>query len=97
MSDARPILYVKTGCPWCHEAISYLQQHRIPYLEKNVSADPGAYQEMRRKSGQTSAPTLDWHGRILADFGVPELRAFLADVGAETSAGPSDTPLDRSG
>jgi hypothetical protein len=32
---------------------------------------------MQKKSGQTKAPTLDWHGKILADFGVEELIPFL--------------------
>ena len=34
-------------------------------------------EELQRKSRQTKAPTLDWHGDILADFGVDELREFL--------------------
>ena len=33
--------------------------------------------EMLRKSGQTKAPTLDWYGEVLADFGVEELVPFL--------------------
>ena len=37
----------------------------------------GALDEMQRKSGQSRAPTLDWHGKILADFGVDELKPFL--------------------
>lgn len=72
-----PILYVKTGCPWCEEVIEFLSEHGIGYREKNVSQDPAALDEMRKKSGQTKAPTLDWHGKILADFGVTELKPFL--------------------
>lgn len=72
-----PILYVKTGCPWCREVIDFLSEHGIGYREQNVSSDPRALEEMRRKSGQTRAPTLDWNGKILADFGVDELVPFL--------------------
>jgi hypothetical protein len=32
---------------------------------------------MQAKSGQTRAPTMDWNGKILADFGVDELVPFL--------------------
>lgn len=72
-----PILYVKTGCPWCEEVIDFLRDHGIGYREKNVTQDSAAFEEMRAKSGQGKAPTLDWHGKILADFGVMELKPFL--------------------
>jgi glutaredoxin 3 len=72
-----PILYVKTGCPWCTEVIDFLSEHGIGYREKNVSQDAAAAEEMERVSGQTKAPVLDWHGKILADFGVVELKPFL--------------------
>jgi glutaredoxin 3 len=78
-----PILYVKTGCPWCEEVVDFLSEHGIGYREKNVSQDPSALQEMRTKSGQTKAPTLDWHGKILADFGVKELKPFLRKQNVE--------------
>ncbi len=87
MQESIPILYVKTGCPWCQEAIAFLDRRGIAYQEKNVSTDDGAIQEMQRKSGQTYAPTLDWHGQILADFGVEELRAFLAQHAGSPVAG----------
>jgi glutaredoxin len=32
-SDSLPILYVKTGCPWCAEAIDFLATHGVPYRE----------------------------------------------------------------
>ena len=72
-----PILYVKPGCPWCEEVTDYLSEKGISYREKNVSDDAAAAAEMQKKSGQTRAPTLDWHGKILADFGVDELVPFL--------------------
>lgn len=87
MPDDLPILYVKSGCPWCAEAIEYLSQYGISYRERNVSEDADARAEMRRVSGQDAAPVLDWHGEILADFGVDELKPFLRarDVQLEDS------------
>lgn len=72
-----PILYVKPGCPWCVEAVSFLDEHGIGYLEKDVTTDIEARRELERKSGQTKAPTLDWQGDVLADFGLDELVPFL--------------------
>lgn len=72
-----PILYVKRGCPWCQEAIEFLDEHGIGYRLKEVTTDPTAADEMKRKSGQMKAPTLDWDGKVLADFGTDELVPFL--------------------
>ena len=76
-ADNLPVLYVKTGCPWCHEVVEFMDSHGVGYREKNVSDDSAAMAEMQRKSGQTRTPTLDWNGKVLADFGVDELVPFL--------------------
>jgi glutaredoxin 3 len=77
MEENLPILYVKTGCSWCEEAREFLVGHGISHRERNVSEDDQARQDMLKLSGQTKAPTLDWHGDVLADFGVDELTEFL--------------------
>jgi glutaredoxin len=59
------------------EVVDFLSEHGIGFREKNVSQDAAALEEMTQKSGQTKAPVLDWHGKILADFGVTELKPFL--------------------
>jgi hypothetical protein len=57
--------------------------HGVPYREQNVSVDRAALAAMVKKSGQSKAPTLDWHGKILADFDVAELVPFLHAQGVE--------------
>jgi glutaredoxin 3 len=74
---ALPLLYLKPGCPWCDEVVDFLERHRIPVEKVIVSGDPEAMREMVELSGQTRAPTMDWHGEVLADFGVEELVPFL--------------------
>ncbi len=72
-----PILYVKSGCPYCTDAVKFLGEHGVGFRQVNVSDDKAAFDEMQKKSGQTKAPTLDWNGKILADFGIEELVPFL--------------------
>ena len=73
-----PKLYIKQGCPWCQEAIEWLDQHHIKYNWIEVRNDPAAFDKLVEISGQTKTPTLQMSdGRILADFGVEELSAFL--------------------
>lgn len=77
MAAELPILYVKNGCPWCEQVIEFLDEHGVGYRLKEVRSDPEAMAELEKKSGQNKTPTLDWNGKILADFGVDELIPFL--------------------
>jgi glutaredoxin 3 len=72
-----PILYVKPGCPWCDDVVTFLDDHGVGYRLQDVTRDSAAFAEMQKKSGQGKAPTLDWNGKILADFGTDELVPFL--------------------
>ncbi|MDZ4788611.1 MAG: glutaredoxin family protein [Blastochloris sp.] len=81
MSPLLPKLYVKTNCPWCEEAIDCLDKHSISFEKIIVSNDAQAMKEMEAISGQSKAPTLDWDGEILADFGETELITFLKKLG----------------
>ena len=66
-------LFIKPGCPWCDEAIDWLDSRGVSYTKLNVIADPVARDEMRELTGQTKAPSIDVDGHILADFGADEL------------------------
>jgi glutaredoxin len=83
MTQELPILYTKSGCPWCEEAVQFLDEHGIGYRLKDVRADPAAFAEMEKTSRQTKTPTLDWNGKVLADFGTDELIPFLRDRGVK--------------
>jgi glutaredoxin len=79
LPSPRPFLYVKANCPWCDEAEEYLKEHGIAYGKAEVDVDPVAFDEMKRLSGQTKAPTMRWGEEILADFGADELDVFLRE------------------
>ena len=72
-----PILYIKPGCPWCDDVVDFLRRKRIEVETVVVSGNREAMREMIDLSGQSKAPTMDWHGDLLADFGVEELIPFL--------------------
>jgi glutaredoxin 3 len=80
-SSVTPVLYIKVGCPWCDEVLDYLDEKRISYKKVVVSGNAQAMQAMIDLSGQTKAPTMDWDGEVLADFGVDELVPFLRERG----------------
>ena len=77
MEKITPILYVKTGCPWCEEVLEYFDSHHLPYEKVIVNGNSAAMKVMVDLSGQSKAPTMDWDGEVLADLGVDELVPFL--------------------
>ena len=76
-------VYIKPGCPWCIGAIAHLQNEGYDFRQIDVLHSEEAMSEMRELSGQTLAPTLTYGDLLLADFGVPELEAFLDEHGIE--------------
>ncbi len=75
------IVYIKPGCPWCDDVVAFMRQKNIEYDTVVVSGNRAAMQEMIDLSGQTKAPTMNWEGDVLADFGVEELIPFLKERG----------------
>jgi glutaredoxin len=82
-----PILYVKPGCKTCEEITAFLDEHGIGYREIDITDRPSGRTEMEKKSGQSNAPVLDWHGRVLTCFNKDDLVPFLQsrDVKLEDS------------
>ena len=73
-------VFIKPGCPWCVEAVAWLKREGYAFEEIDVLADAAAFEEMIRISGQPLAPTMiAGDDLVLADFGVPELEAFLEE------------------
>ncbi len=71
-----PRLFIKPGCPWCEEAIDWLDAHGIQHEILDVTHNPAARREMLDLTGQTKAPCIEVDGHVLADFGVNELEAW---------------------
>ncbi len=81
MSNSSLKVYVKPGCPWCVQVVGELRAKGFAFEEIDVIADRNAFAEMKRLSGQSLAPTITYGELVLADCGVPELRAFLQKHG----------------
>ena len=74
-------LFIKPFCPWCDEAIDWLDAHGIEYETLNVSTDAAARREMFALTQQTLAPSIEVDGEVLADFGADELEVFMRKLG----------------
>ena len=76
MKPAAIRLFIKPGCPWCDEAIEWLDARLITYETLDVIRSAEARHEMRELTDQTRAPSIDVDGHILADFGADELEVW---------------------
>ncbi len=84
MKESIPRLYLKPGCPWCTDAVTWMDRRGMAYEPVDVLADPAAYNEMKRLSGQNLTPTLIYSdGRLLADFDTSQLQSWLAQQGLQ--------------
>ena len=74
-------LFIKPGCPWCDEAIEWLDARQIQYETLDVIRNAAAPAEMLELTGQTRAPSVEWDGHVLADFGADELEVAVSQWG----------------
>jgi len=75
------ILYTKRGCPWCKGVLDLFKEKNVVFEEREVLGNPIYFEEMKTKSGQTKAPTLDIDGEILADTDKEAVTVFLKGKG----------------
>jgi glutaredoxin len=73
----RPILYIKSGCPWCREALSFFNSQGVDLDVRDVNDNPKDMDAMVTLSGQTKTPTFEYEELMVADFDVNE---FLAEL-----------------
>ena len=72
-----PILYIKSGCPWCREALTFFSEQGIEVDIQDVNESASAYQRMIAVSDQTKTPTFEFDDFVVADFDVAE---FLEEL-----------------
>ena len=71
-------LYIKPWCPWCVDAVAWMERRGYRFRKIDVLSDAAAYAHMRRISGQSLTPTLETgDGKVLPDFDVGQLEKFL--------------------
>lgn len=75
------IIYTKTGCPWCKDALEFLRRNKVTFEEREVLSNPVFFEELKTKSGQSKTPTLDVDGEILADTDAQAIEVFLKKRG----------------
>lgn len=52
------VLYIATKCDSCDLARAYLDKRKVPYTEKNVEGDLKLQEELKKKVGALTVPTI---------------------------------------
>ena len=65
--------------------MDYLDEKNIAYEKVDVRGDEAGMKKLEAISGQSRTPTMVLGDKVLADFGVDELKEFLAKQGAPSS------------
>lgn len=74
-----PILYIKAGCPWCHEAIAFFNTQGVDLDIRDVNKSTKYMSDMVTLTGQNKTPTFSFDDFVVADFDVKEFLAALKE------------------
>ncbi len=66
--NKKVIVYSTTTCPYCVYAKEFFKENNVSFVDKNVSIDRAAGNEMVKKSGQMGVPVIDIDGEIVVGF-----------------------------
>ena len=77
MASKEIIIYTTITCPYCRMAKVFFKEHGVEYVEKDVTSDIAAQQEMIQKAGQLAVPVIDVGGQIVVGFNQPKLKELL--------------------
>jgi glutaredoxin 3 len=83
-------IYTTPTCGFCRQAKQFLSQQGVPFVEKNVAADPRAAREMVRISGQQGVPVITVDGQVVIGFNQPRLMQLLKQAGPKLGASIAD-------
>jgi glutaredoxin-like YruB-family protein len=79
-------LYTSPTCGFCHQAKAYLNQKGVRCVEKDISVDASAREDMVKLTGQMGVPVIVVDGQPIIGFNRPALDQLL------TNGGGSDKP-----
>lgn len=84
------VVYTTPTCSFCYQTKQFLTHRGVPFVEKNVAADPYAAMEMVRLSGQQGVPVTTIDGEVVIGFNPPRLMELLSRTKPKLGATVAD-------
>lgn len=91
------VLYSAADCASCDLARAYLQKRKVPFTEERLDTDPQAQQEIIKKIGSLSAPTITIGAKVMKGYMESLLAGELDDAGYPKAPSPEAAAGDRQG
>lgn len=89
------VLYSASDCGSCDLARIYLQKRKIPFTEQNLNTTPEAQQEIKKKIGSLSAPTIMIGAKVMKGYVESLLAGELDDAGYPKAPSPEAATGDK--
>ena len=70
-------LYTQPDCPPCQIMKLFFNDNNISYKEKNIKTDKTALQELTKKYGSYSTPTVVIDGKAIIGFELEQIKKEL--------------------
>ena len=83
------VLYSVPVCGSCDLARLYLEKRKVPFTEKNLENNPETQQELKKKSGSLSAPTITIGEKVLNGYLESLLEGELDAAGYPKTGAPA--------
>jgi glutaredoxin len=83
------VLYSTPSCSACNSARAYLQSRGIPFEDKNVEGNGKLQQELKKKAGEISVPTILIGTKVMRGYVQTLLAGELDSAGYPKEAGAS--------
>jgi S1-C subfamily serine protease len=74
------LIYTTPTCGYCTQVKNYLSRRGVRYVERDLSRDPGAAQEMLRLTGQQGVPVTVIDGQVVLGANMPQIDQLLAQL-----------------
>ncbi len=71
------VVYTTPTCPWCSKVKSFLRSKGVSSIEKDVSSDMSAAQEMHSLTGQMGTPVTKIKGEAIVGFDEERLSSLI--------------------
>ena len=71
------IIYSTPTCVYCKMAKEFLTEHKIPFVDYDLSRDIEKRDEVVKKTGQMAVPIIDIDGEIVIGFDRTKLSQLL--------------------
>lgn len=74
---SKPTIYTQNDCPPCKIVKMFLNEHQIEFVEKNITQDQKARDELTKVYGAFSTPTVVVNNEVIIGFDLKGLSKAL--------------------